>query len=118
MTHEIEISDSSELKSLINDDTHNIVIVLFYSDLCKRCFPIIEIARNLLSEYTHLKVLKINGRTHQALKILYNVCTYPTILIFKNKELEVSLYGKDTKSRFSTIVKELLASDEEEESLI
>ena len=75
------------------------VLVDFYADWCGPCKMMSPIIVTIAEENTNIKVGKINVDENPDLAEKYNVMSIPTIMVFKNGEIEKTFVGVTDKSQ-------------------
>ncbi len=74
------------------------VLIDFYADWCGPCRAMSGIIDNIAEEKQDIKVGKINVDENQDLAMEYGVMSIPTIMIFKNGEVQKTFVGVRDKS--------------------
>ena len=75
------------------------VLVDFYADWCGPCKMMSPIVDTIAEENASIKVGKINVDENPDLAEKYNVMSIPTIMVFKNGEIEKTFVGVTDKSQ-------------------
>lgn len=97
------VSDDSFEQDVINADTP--VLVDFWAEWCNPCKTIAPILDEIASSYEgKLKVAKINIDENANTPAKYNVRGIPTLMLFKNGELEATKVGTVSKSQLSAFL--------------
>ena len=73
------------------------VIVDFYADWCGPCKIMAPIIDQLSDENDNIKVCKVNVDDSQDLAAKYGIMSIPTIIIFKNGDINKKFIGVVTK---------------------
>jgi len=81
------------------------VLVDFWADWCGPCKMIAPILDEVAQEYTgRLKVAKVNIDENQATPPKYGVRGIPTLMIFKNGNVEATKVGALSKSQLTAFI--------------
>ncbi|HCA27745.1 MAG TPA: thiol reductase thioredoxin [Betaproteobacteria bacterium] len=81
------------------------VLVDFWADWCGPCKMIAPILDEVAQEYTgRLKVAKVNIDENQATPPKYGVRGIPTLMIFKNGNVEAMKVGALSKSQLTAFI--------------
>ena len=91
----IKITNDNFEKEVLN--SQNPVIVDFYADWCTPCKMMSPIIDNIAEEKSNIKVGKVNVDEVQELAEDYNIVSIPTIIIFKNGEINKTFTGVTSK---------------------
>jgi len=86
------------LKHLKNEDfneeiKNGLVLVDFYADWCGPCRMVGPIVEEIANEVPDLKVIKINVDEREDVARVYGVMSIPTLLLFRNGNLEKKQVG-------------------------
>ena len=86
-------------------DAKGTVLVDFYADWCGPCKMMSPVIDNIADEYSDkVKVGKINIDENQNLAVEYNVMSIPTIMIFKNGQLQHTVVGVRDKKEILDVL--------------
>lgn len=86
------------LKHLKNEDFNEeiksgLVLVDFYADWCGPCRMVSPIVEEIANEVPDLKVIKINVDEREDVARVYGVMSIPTLLLFRDGNLEKKQVG-------------------------
>ncbi len=99
----VNVSDDSFEKDVINSETP--VLVDFWAEWCGPCKMIAPILDEIASEYgERVTIAKINIDDNQATPQKFGVRGIPTLMLFKNGELEATKVGAVTKSQLTAFL--------------
>jgi thioredoxin 1 len=99
----IAITDDSFEPEVVNSDTP--VLVDFWAEWCGPCKMISPILDEIAKEYSgRLKVTKINIDENSATPQKFGVRGIPTLMLFKNGELESTKVGALSKSQLAAFL--------------
>lgn len=73
------------------------VLVDFYADWCGPCKMVAPIIEEIASEFDDIKVLKLNIDEAGDIASQFSVMSIPTIMFFKNGEVDKKLVGFRSK---------------------
>jgi thioredoxin 1 len=80
-------------------------LVDYWAEWCSPCKAIVPILDELAHEYTgKLKVVKVNIDENQAVPARYGIRGIPTLMIFKNGNLEATKVGAQSKSQLIAFI--------------
>jgi thioredoxin 1 len=99
----INVTDDSFEQDVINSDTP--VLVDFWAEWCGPCKMIAPILDEIATEYSgRLTIGKINIDDNQATPQKFGVRGIPTLMLFKNGELEATKVGAVSKSQLTAFL--------------
>jgi thioredoxin 1 len=81
------------------------VLVDYWAEWCSPCKAIAPILDELVGEYAgKLKIVKVNIDENQAVPARYGIRGIPTLMIFKNGNLEATKVGAQSKSQLIAFI--------------
>lgn len=93
----VHVVDDSFEDEVINSDQP--VLVDYWADWCGPCKTIAPILTEIAEEYKgKVKIAKLNIDENAATPPKYNIRSIPTLMIFKNGNVEATKVGSMTKS--------------------
>ncbi|MDR3352756.1 MAG: thioredoxin TrxA [Zoogloeaceae bacterium] len=107
----------SELIRSISDDTFEAevlqstqpVLVDYWAEWCGPCKAIAPILDELAAEYEgRLKVVKLNIDANQGTPARYNIRGIPTLMLFREGNLEATKVGAQSKSQLIAFIDSFL----------
>lgn len=103
MNHILAITDDSFEKEVISAELP--VLVDFWAEWCGPCKMIAPILEDIAKTYQgRLKITKINIDENSLTAQKFGVRGIPTLMLFKNGELESTKVGAISKSQLSTFL--------------
>lgn len=98
----------------INTDTFNeqvelakgFVLVDFFAEWCAPCKIIAPIVQAIAEDFNHLKVLKIDSDSAQAITRQFGIRANPTLLLFKDGKVIASKVGALSKTQLHAFITE------------
>lgn len=102
--------NAQEFEQLIGDSSVP-VLVDFWAPWCAPCRMIAPIVDEIASEKgDNLQVVKVNIDEEQAVARKYSIRSIPTLLIFKDGEVQDTLVGAMSKQALTGRVEQILAN--------
>ena len=99
----IHTSDANFQDDVINSDTP--VLVDYWAEWCGPCKMIAPILDEVAGEYTdRLKICKIDVDANQETPPKYGIRGIPTLMLFKNGEVEATKVGALSKSKLQAFL--------------
>ena len=99
----IHTSDANFQDDVINSDTP--VLVDYWAEWCGPCKMIAPILDEVASEYTdRIKICKIDVVANQETPPKYGIRGIPTLMLFKNGEVEATKVGALSKSQLQAFL--------------
>ena len=99
----IHTSDANFQDDVINSDTP--VLVDYWAEWCGPCKMIAPILDEVAGEYTdRLKICKIDVDANQETPPKYGIRGIPTLMLFKNGEVEATKVGALSKSQLQAFL--------------
>lgn len=101
--HITHVSDSTFENEVLNAATP--VLVDYWAEWCGPCKMIAPILDEVAREYTgRLKVAKIDIDNNQATPSKYGIRGIPTLMLFKNGQVEAQKVGALSKSQLTAFI--------------
>ena len=99
----IHTSDAKFQDDVINSDTP--VLVDYWAEWCGPCKMIAPLLDEVAGEYTNrLKICKIDVDANQETPPKYGIRGIPTLMLFKNGEVEATKVGALSKSQLQAFL--------------
>ena len=99
----IHTSDANFQDDVINSDTP--VLVDYWAEWCGPCKMIAPLLDEVAGEYTNrLKICKIDVDANQETPPKYGIRGIPTLMLFKNGEVEATKVGALSKSQLQAFL--------------
>lgn len=95
---------NEDFNELIKDD---IVIVDFYANWCGPCRMLAPVLEELANERGSVKIVKVDVDKHNDLARKYGIMSIPTLMYFKNGNLEKTTLGFISKEQIMENVNNL-----------
>ena len=101
--HIVHVSDQSFEPEVLKSDLP--VLVDYWAEWCGPCKAIAPILDEVAREYGgKLKVAKLNVDDNVEVPKKYNIRGIPTLMLFKNGNMEASLVGARSKSQLTAFL--------------
>nr|WP_320409021.1 thioredoxin TrxA [Candidatus Marithrix sp. Canyon 246] len=101
--HIIEVTDGSFEEDVLKSEIP--VLVDYWADWCSPCKQIAPILDDVASEYVgKVKIAKLNIDDNPKTPVKYGVRGIPTLILFKNGELEATKVGALSKSQLTAFL--------------
>lgn len=95
-----------ELEDILNDNS--MVFIDFWGEWCPHCIAIMPTIDSLSKTYKDkIRVVKIDASNSMDIVLKYNITSFPSFLVFKNKELIQQINGGTTPRNLKDIFKNL-----------
>jgi len=99
----IHVTDSSFEEEVLKSDTP--VLVDYWAEWCGPCKMITPILNEVAVEYgERLKVTKLNVDENQATPPKYGIRGIPTLMLFKNGNIEATKVGALSKAQLTAFI--------------
>ncbi len=99
-----KISEDNFEQSVLKSDIP--VLVDFYADWCGPCSVMSPIVEDIASELeAEINVGKVNIDENEELAIKYDIMSIPTIILFKNGNIEKSFIGVRSKEEIINAIR-------------
>jgi thioredoxin 1 len=101
--HIIEVTDDSFEEDVLKSEIP--VLVDYWADWCSPCKQIAPILDEVAPEYVgKVKIAKLNIDDNPKTPVKYGVRGIPTLILFKNGELEATKVGALSKSQLTAFL--------------
>lgn len=87
----IELTNENFKEEVLESETP--VLVDFYADWCGPCKMLAPVIAEIAAEFDDIKVLKLNIDNANDTASQYSVMSIPTIILFKNGEIDKKIVG-------------------------
>ena len=99
----VHLTDETFEEEVLNSDIP--VLVDYWSESCGPCKAIAPVIDDMVDTYEgRLKVCKITVDDNPESMMKYNVTSIPTLIIFKNGDVEASKIGALTRSQLVSFI--------------
>lgn len=103
----LELTDSNFEDEVIKSDQP--VLVDFWAEWCQPCRMLAPTIDELANEYEgKVKVGKIDTDGNRDVSVKYGITAIPTVILFKNGEIEKKFVGLTPKDQFKSAIDETL----------
>ncbi len=101
----IHVSDESFEQEVLQSDKH--VLIDYWSEWCGPCKMIAPVLDEVASEYSDkIRVAKLNIDDNPATPPKYGIRGIPTLMLFKNGEVEATKVGAVSKAQLTAFLDE------------
>ena len=98
-----QISDSTFEQDVLQSDTP--VLVDYWAEWCGPCKMVAPVLEEIAKEYSgRLKVCKLNIDENEATPPKYGIRGIPTLMLFKNGNVEATKVGALSKSQLAAFI--------------
>lgn len=99
----VELTDSNFEAEVVNSDVP--VLVDFWAEWCQPCRMLAPTIDELADEYDgKVKVGKLDTDSNRDVSVKYGISAIPTVLLFKNGEVEKKFVGLTQKDQFKEVL--------------
>lgn len=98
----VSINSNNFESEVINTDS--VVLVDFWADWCGPCKMLAPILEDISNERKDIKICKVNVDEENELAIKYNIMSIPTIIAFKNGDIQKRVVGIQSKQAILSIL--------------
>ena len=104
----VEITDSNFENEVLKSDKP--VLVDFWAEWCMPCRALAPTIDEIADEYEgKVKVGKLDTDANRDVSVKYGISAIPTIILFKNGEVEKKFVGMTPKQEFAAVLDEVAA---------
>ncbi len=101
--HLVSVTDDTFKKEVLEDKIP--VLVDYWAEWCGPCKMIAPVLNEIASEYVgKLKIVKLNIDENPGTPPKYGIRGIPTLILFKNGEVEATKVGALSKSQLATFI--------------
>lgn len=105
-----EITDSNFQTEVLDSDKP--VLLDFWAEWCQPCRMLSPTIDQLAAEYQgKAKVGKVDTDSNREISVKYGIQAIPTVLLFKNGQVQKKFVGLTSKDQFKTALDQLLGKD-------
>ncbi len=109
MSDLLQITDQNFDSEVLKSDVP--VLVDFWAEWCGPCKMIAPVVEELAGEYNgKLKVGKLDVDAHGSIAQQYRILSIPTVIIFKNGQVESQIVGAVPKKEFQKHIDKALSN--------
>lgn len=103
----LEFTDSNFQSEVLESDQP--VLVDFWAEWCQPCKMLSPTIDELAADYSgRVKVGKVDTDSNREVSVQYGISSIPTVMLFKNGELQKKFVGLTGKDQFAAALDELL----------
>ncbi len=111
----IQVLNMDEFNKEVLQEKDKLVLVDFWAVWCAPCQFLNPVIEELHNEFKDdLKVVKVNVDEASDVAASYSIMSIPTVMFFRNGEQVKTMIGAQPLDVFKNVVKDLLASKDEE----
>ena len=104
-----EITDSNFQNEVLDSDKP--VLLDFWAEWCQPCRMLSPTIDQLATEYQgKAKVGKVDTDSNREISVKYGIQAIPTVLLFKNGQVQKKFVGLTSKDQFKTALDQLVNS--------
>ncbi len=99
----LDVTDDTFEEEVLNSEQP--VLVDYWAEWCGPCKSIAPILEELSTEYEgKIKIIKLNTEDNQKTSLKYGIRGIPTLMIFKNGNVEGTTMGAKSKSQLAAFI--------------
>src|SRR5687767_8736280 len=104
-----ELTDSNFQNEVLDSDKP--VLVDFWAEWCQPCRMLTPTIEQLADEYSgRAKVGKVDTDSNREISVQYQIQAIPTVLLFKNGQVQKKFVGLTSKDQFKAALDQLVGS--------
>ena len=104
-----ELTDSNFQNEVLDSD--KTVLVDFWAEWCQPCRMLSPTIDQLATEYEgKAKVGKVDTDSNREISVKYGIQAIPTVLLFKNGQVQKKFVGLTSKDQFKTALDQLVSA--------